>query len=112
MTLTEFKRMINFVGIVDIHCSLVLNTKKQYMDIIVGIAKISSVYVSMKDAETLIKNASFIEIDGEAYLRNPKKNNAWQNKKAIDYVAEGGENTYARYGDSWILNKSEITIIY
>lgn len=112
MVLTDLKRMLNLVGVVDIHCSLVIVPKKQYMNIIVGVEKIASIYVSQQDMNTLLANASFIEADGEAYLRNPEKHNAWQHKEAIDYAIEGGENTYATYGDSWILNKESITILY
>ena len=68
MVLADLKKMLNLVGVIDIHCSLVIVPKKQY--------------------------------------------NAWQHKAVIDYVTEGGENTYASYGDSWILNKKSITIIY
>lgn len=112
MVLTDLKKMLNLVGVIDIHCSLVVVPKKQYMDVIVGIEKIASIYVSPQDISTLLANSSFIEVDGETYLRNPEKHNAWQHKAVIDYVTEGGENTYASYGDSWILNKKSITIIY
>lgn len=113
MILTELKKMLNLVGVIDIHCSLVVVPKKLYnMDIIVGVEKIASIHVSQQDINTLLANSSFIEADGETYLRNPEKHNAWQHKAVIDYVNDGGENTYASYGDSWILNKKSITIIY
>lgn len=111
MVLTELKEKLNLVGVIDIHCCLTITPKKGYMDIIVGVETISSIYVSQQDINTLLANSSFIEADGEVYLRNPEKHNAWQHKEAVDYAVEGGENTYATYGDSWILNKKSITII-
>jgi len=112
MKLTELQEKVKIVGIVGIDCSLIINTKRGYMDIIVGAGKAGSILVTNQDMMALIKSASCIEANGEVYLRNPEKHNGWQNKKAIDYEADGGENTYATYGDSWILNKETITIIY
>ena len=58
----------------------------------------------IQKVQEIVKNSNCIEVCGRCFMRN--EDGLWQSKEALDYVYEGGENTYAKYSDEAMAQKS------
>lgn len=112
MTLTDLHKTFNLFEIPTIiTCMLVLNMKTRDVNVLINGRHILKVYLNLNQIKTLIWNADCIETN-YVYYRSSEKNERWQTKQALDYVAEGGENTYASYSDDDILENFDTIYIH
>lgn len=57
----------------------------------------------IKQVFEIVKDSNCIEVENRCFMRN--EDGLWQSKEALDYVYEGGENTYAKYSDEEMAQK-------
>lgn len=57
----------------------------------------------IKKVQEIVKDSNCIEVCGRCFMRN--EDGLWQSKEALDYVYQGGENTYAKYSDEAMAQK-------
>lgn len=61
--------------------------------------------MNLEEIKKAISECNCLEIAGRVYMRNYDLNGRWQTKEALDYVAQGGENTYASWSDEQLATK-------
>lgn len=61
--------------------------------------------MNLEEIKKAISECNCLEIGNRIFMRNFDLNNRWQTKEALDYVAQGGENTYASWDDEQLAVK-------
>lgn len=60
---------------------------------------------SLEEIKKALSECNCLEIAGRTYMRNYDLDNRWQTKEALDFVAQGYENTYASWTDEQLATK-------
>ena len=60
---------------------------------------------SLEELTKAISETNCIEIGNRIFMRNYELDGLWQTKEALDHVAEGYENNYARWSDEQLAQK-------